>query len=165
MPDEPPRNQLRQARQALADAEGARDAELSEVVVTNRWYYACFHAAQAVLYDRGHDPSPHGGVLSLFGSEVVAADDAPRDHGRFPTRLSELREQADYGYDELDEDIDDLLEHSITCRALVVGYGGRLDSTKVFGSVLRRYETEPPGSLLRPLCDLSSTLRVPVRSP
>jgi hypothetical protein len=44
-------NQLRQARQALADADGARDAELSDAVVINRLYYACFHVAQAVLYD------------------------------------------------------------------------------------------------------------------
>jgi len=59
MPDEAVEDQLRQARQALADAEGAREAELSDAVVINRCYYACFHAAQAVLYDRGHDPSSH----------------------------------------------------------------------------------------------------------
>lgn len=33
MPDEAVEDQLRQARQALADAEGARDAELSDAVV------------------------------------------------------------------------------------------------------------------------------------
>jgi uncharacterized protein (UPF0332 family) len=109
MADEAAEDQLRQARQALADAEGARDAELSDAVVINRCYYACFHAAQAVLYDRGHDPSSHGGVLSLFGSEVVTEGDASRDHGRFLNRLSELRKQADYGYGDLDEDIDNLL--------------------------------------------------------
>jgi uncharacterized protein (UPF0332 family) len=77
--------------------------------VINRCYYACFHAAQAVLYDRGYDPSSHGGVLSLFGSEVVTDGDAPRDYGRFLNRLSELRKQADYGYGDLDEDVDNLL--------------------------------------------------------
>jgi uncharacterized protein (UPF0332 family) len=91
-------DQLRQAQQALADAEGARNADLSDVVVINRLYYACFHAAQAVLYDRGHNPGSHGGVLSLFGSEVVVVGDAPRENGRFLNRLSELRKQADYGY-------------------------------------------------------------------
>jgi uncharacterized protein (UPF0332 family) len=65
-----------------------------------------------VLYDRGHDPSSHGGVLSLFGSEVVTEEDAPRDHGRFLNRLSELRKQADYGYGDLDEDVDNLLEQT-----------------------------------------------------
>lgn len=102
-------DQLRQARQALADADGARDAQLSDALVINRLYYACFHAAQAVLYHRGHDPTSHGGVLSLFGSEVVVAGDASRADGRFLNDLSELRKQADYGYGELDENVDALL--------------------------------------------------------
>lgn len=101
-------DQLQQARQALDDATGARDAELSDAVVINRLYYACFHAAQAVLYDRGLNLSSHGGVLSLFGSEVIAVDDAPREYGRFLNRLSELRKQADYGYGTLDENVDAL---------------------------------------------------------
>ncbi|WP_123539318.1 HEPN domain-containing protein [Halosimplex salinum] len=102
-------NQLRQARQALDDASGAREADLSDAVVVNRLYYACFHAAQAVLYDRGHEPESYGGVLSLFGSEVVAAGDADRDRGRFLNDLSTLRKQAEYGYAQVDEDVDALL--------------------------------------------------------
>lgn len=102
-------DQLRQARQALADAEGARDVELSDAVVINRLYYACFHAAQAVLYDRGHDPHSHGGVLSMFGSELVVPGDVARERGRLLNRLSELRKQADYGYGTIDEDVDLLL--------------------------------------------------------
>jgi uncharacterized protein (UPF0332 family) len=105
-------DQLRQARQALSDADGARNAELSDAVVINRLYYAYFHAAQAVLYDRGHEPSTHGGVLSLFGSEIVVAGDAPREYGRFLNDLSELRKQADYGYGPVDEDVNAL--HSRT---------------------------------------------------
>jgi uncharacterized protein (UPF0332 family)/predicted nucleotidyltransferase len=99
-------DQLRQARQAVSDAEGARDAELSDVVIVNRLYYACFHAAQAVLYDRGYDPSSHGGVISLFGSEVVMEDDVPRERGRLLNRLSDLRKQGDYGYGSIDRPID-----------------------------------------------------------
>ena len=48
-------DQLRQARQALSDAEGARNANLSDAVVVNRIYYACFHAAQAALYGRARE--------------------------------------------------------------------------------------------------------------
>jgi uncharacterized protein (UPF0332 family) len=102
-------DQLRQARQALSDAKGARDAELSDTVVVNRLYYACFHAAQAVLYDREHDPTTHGGVLSLFGSEIVKEGNAARADGRFLNDLGELRQKADYGYGTIDEDIDALL--------------------------------------------------------
>lgn len=101
--------QLRQARQALADAAGARDAGLSDVVIINRLYYACFPAAQAVIYHRGHEPTSYRGVLSLFGSKVVVAGDATRQDGRFLNDLSELRNRADYGYGEIDEDVASLL--------------------------------------------------------
>jgi|AntDeeMetagen681_2_1112603.scaffolds.fasta_scaffold01963_4 uncharacterized protein (UPF0332 family) len=105
-------DQLRQARQALSDAEGARNAELSDTVVINRLYYACFHAAQAALYDRGFDPSTHGGVLTLFGSEVVVSGDADRKDGQFLNNLGELRQQADYGYGTIDENLDALLSRT-----------------------------------------------------
>ncbi|MFQ3293545.1 MAG: hypothetical protein ACI9EZ_000947 [Halobacteriales archaeon] len=104
--------ELQQARQALDDAAKARDADLSDVAVINRLYYAAFHAVQAVLYDRGFEPTSHGGVLSLFGSEIIAAGNASRRDGRFFSQLSELRQQADYGYDELDEDVDALLSRT-----------------------------------------------------
>lgn len=118
MPDEPApdeeaiEDQLRQARQAFEDAEGAREADLSDAVVINRLYYTCFHAAQGILYGRGYTPESHGGVLSLFGSEVVVEGDATREQGRFLNRLSELRRQADYGYGTLDEDVDALLRRT-----------------------------------------------------
>lgn len=112
--------QLRQANQALTDAKGAYDAELSDAVVVNRLYYACFHAAQAVLYERGYEPESHGGVLSLFGSEVVVEGDASRDQGRFLNDLSTLRKQADYGYEPLDEDIEELL-HKTTSFVETMG--------------------------------------------
>jgi uncharacterized protein (UPF0332 family) len=104
------RGELEQAEQALADATGALDANLSDAVVVNRLYYACFHAAQAVLYDRGYEPESHGGVLSLFGSEIVAAGDASRDQGRLLNDLSALRKQADYGYESIDEDLESLVD-------------------------------------------------------
>lgn len=108
--------ELQQAQQALDDATKARDAGLSDAAVINRLYYAAFHAIQAALYDRGFEPTSHGGVRSLFGSDSIAAGDAPRRDGRFFSQLGELRQQADYGYDELDENVDAL--HSRT-RELV----------------------------------------------
>ena len=105
-------DQLGQARQAFDDATGARDAGLSNAVVVNRLYYACFHSAQAVLYDVGCNPTSHGAVLSLFGSEVVMDGAASRSHGRFLNRLSEHRRRADYGSAPIDVDIDNLIERT-----------------------------------------------------
>ena len=109
---DPAEEQLQQAQQALDDATGALEADLSDAVIVNRLYYACFHAAQAVLYDRGFEPTSHGAVLSLFGSEVVVDGDASRDQGRFLNDLSTLRKQADYGYEPIDEDVGALLEEA-----------------------------------------------------
>lgn len=106
------RRELQQARQALDDAEKARDTGISDAAVINRLYYAAFHAVQAVLYDRGFDPTSHGGVLSLFGSEIIAAGDVPRKDGRFFSQLSELRQQVDYGYEDLNENVDALLSRT-----------------------------------------------------
>ena len=61
--------EFRKARRALADADRLRDAGGSAEAIVNRLYYACFHGAQAVLYDRGYDPTSHGAVMRLFGRE------------------------------------------------------------------------------------------------
>ena len=106
------RRELEQARQALSDAEPARDAGVSDATVINRLYYAGVYVGQAALYHHGHEPTSHGGVLSLFGSEIIAGGETPRERGRFPNLLSELRTQADYGYEELDEDVDSLVSRT-----------------------------------------------------
>ncbi|WP_368411849.1 HEPN domain-containing protein [Haladaptatus halobius] len=71
----------------------------------NRLYYACFHAAQAVLYANGFDPTSHRDVSTLFGKEVVLEGDVPRDDGRFLSELWDYREQVNYGYEPLDLDL------------------------------------------------------------
>lgn len=69
MPDDP-QDEFEMARDALTDARASRQHGTDRG--TASWlYYACFHAAQAVLYDRGFDPQTHRGVVMLFGREVV----------------------------------------------------------------------------------------------
>lgn len=104
--------EIQQATQALSDAKTGRSAGLSDAAVINRLYYATFHAAQAVLYDRGHNLTSHGGVVSLFGSELVVDGPVSRERGRFLNRLSELRKQADYGYESVSEDIETLIDRT-----------------------------------------------------
>ncbi len=48
--------ELEQAQTALADAKILQEGSGSDTAVVNRLYYACFHAAQAVLYAKGFDP-------------------------------------------------------------------------------------------------------------
>lgn len=42
--------------------------EFGDEGIVNRLYYAAFHAAQAVLYDRDVAPSSHGAIRNRLGS-------------------------------------------------------------------------------------------------
>jgi uncharacterized protein (UPF0332 family) len=77
--------------------------------VVNRLYYASFHAAQAVLHTRGFDPTTHGGMVSIFGQEIVEKGEATRDDGQFLNNLQDERDTADYNYnyDSLGVDIEE----------------------------------------------------------
>ena len=97
------------AREALDDLRGARVTALSTTLLINRAYFACFHAARAVLYERGHEPGTHAGVVSQFGQQVVLAGDVPRVDGRLLNELSTLRNEADYGYSDVDTNVEQLL--------------------------------------------------------
>lgn len=63
--------ELQEARDALADAEKMRRVGVTDKAVVTRLYYACFHAANAVLHAIGLDPRTHQGTIRLFGREVV----------------------------------------------------------------------------------------------
>lgn len=75
------------------------------VGAVNRLYYAVFHAAQAVLYARGGNPSSHGHVRRQFGQDVVLEGDASRQEGRLLSDLYDYRPEADYGSGEPDVDV------------------------------------------------------------
>ena len=97
--------EFNKARRALADADRLLDAGGSAEAIVNRLYYTCFHGAQAVLYNRGYEPTSHGAVVRLFGREIVQDGDASPDEGRLLNELRNLRTEADYGYEELDVDV------------------------------------------------------------
>lgn len=99
--------ELREATDALSDANILRGGGSDEAIV-NRLYYACFHAAQAVLFAKGFEASSHRGVIAIFGREVVQPGEASKDDGRFLNEMRDLREQADYGYDPIHVNADRL---------------------------------------------------------
>ena len=103
--------ELQEARDALSDAAVLRDGGTDKAVV-NRLYYACFHAAQAVLYAKGFEPESHQAVISLFGQEVVLEGEASGADGRFLNELRDYREQADYDHDPIEANIGELFERA-----------------------------------------------------
>lgn len=93
------KKKLQEAREVLSDAKILYQGGGRPESVINRLYYASFHAAQAVLYTRGFDPTTHGGMVSKFGQEIVENGGATRDDGRFLNNLQDERNTADYNYD------------------------------------------------------------------
>lgn len=110
----PADRELREAAEALSDARLLIDSGGSINGTVNRLYYACFHAAQAVVYDRGGTPTTHGDVRSQFGRRVVLEGDAPRDMGRLLSDLYDHRTVADYAGEEPTVDIEELLHDAET---------------------------------------------------
>lgn len=106
--DERAKKQIQEAKDVLSDAEVLRRGGGRDESIVNRLYYASFHAAQAALHTRGFDPSTHGGVVEVFGRELIEKGEATRNDGRFLHNLQDERDAADYNlsYDSLGVDIE-----------------------------------------------------------
>ncbi len=97
--------ELLKAKTAIADARTLREGGGSDAAIINRLYYACFHAAQAALYADGYDPTTHNAVVRLFGREFVNAGQVAKSRGRFLSRMKDLRNDADYGHEDIETDV------------------------------------------------------------
>jgi uncharacterized protein (UPF0332 family) len=62
----------------------------------NRFYYAGFYAARALLATQGVDSSRHSGVISLFQKHFVKTNQVSRAHARALPRSFEKRQNTDY---------------------------------------------------------------------
>lgn len=94
---DPAAEEMESAEQAMSDASVLRNHGGSNDAIANRLYYACYHAAKAVLYTKGHQPQSHAGVISLFGEELVKNGAASQADRKFLARAQTRRERADYG--------------------------------------------------------------------
>lgn len=100
--------EMEKAEEALSDARVLRTHDGSRNATAGRLYYASYHAAKAVLYAKGYQPKTHAGVVSLFGEHIVKEGEATESDRRFLARAQTRREQADYGYEPLQENIGEL---------------------------------------------------------
>jgi len=84
-------------RAAAACREGDLLAEQhSYGGAANRYYYAAFHAARALLATRNVDSARHAGVIALFQQHFVKSGDFPADVARALPRSFEKRLSSDY---------------------------------------------------------------------
>lgn len=83
------------AHRFLAQAEKrGEDAEWDAAV--NRYYYACFHMAQALLVSRMLSAKTHAGLLRVLGEHFIQTKQLDVAYGPFLSRMMNLRQKADY---------------------------------------------------------------------
>jgi uncharacterized protein (UPF0332 family) len=90
------RHRFTRAREAFAEGELllAKDAFMGAV---NRFYYAAFYAARALLAVRELDSPRHRGVISLFQKHFVKPGLLSNDKAKALPRSFEKRQKSDYG--------------------------------------------------------------------
>ena len=65
-------------------------------LAANRYYYACFHAVQALFIHNGLASKTHSGMLRQFGLHFIKTGIIEDRLGGFLTRMEQLREKGDY---------------------------------------------------------------------
>lgn len=65
-------------------------------IAANRYYYACFHAVQALLIANGYSSHTHNGLISQFGLHFVKTNIVPVKYGSFLSRMELMRKNGDY---------------------------------------------------------------------
>ena len=87
--------QMEKANRFLQQAEMVRDLQQWDLAA-NRYYYACFHAVQALFIHNGLASKTHTGMLRQFGLHFIKTGIIEDRLGGFLTRMEQLREKGDY---------------------------------------------------------------------
>ena len=87
---------LKRAETAFQDGLSLMRRKSFESAV-NRFYYAAFYAARALLALKGLDASKHSGVISLFHQHLVKSGLFDKEIARALSRSFERRIDSDYG--------------------------------------------------------------------
>ena len=87
--------QMEKADRFLKQAEMVREMQQWDLAA-NRYYYACFHAVQALFIHNGLASKTHSGMLRQFGLHFIKTGIIEDRLGGFLTRMEQLREKDDY---------------------------------------------------------------------
>ena len=81
-------------------------------IASNRYYYACYHAVQALLIKNGLSSHTHDGLITSFGLHFVKTGKVDRKLGAFLSRIEQLRKKEDYNcfYSISEEEIATMIE-------------------------------------------------------
>lgn len=87
--------EMEKANRFLKQAEMVRELQQWDLAA-NRYYYACFHAVQALFIHYELASKRHSGMLSQFGLHFIKTGIIEDRLGGFLTRMEQLREKGDY---------------------------------------------------------------------
>lgn len=101
--------QKEKAKRFLAQAEEMCNMQYWDLAA-NRYYYACFHAVQALFIRDGVSGHTHSGMLTQFSLHYVKTGIIEMSYGSFLARMMQLRQKADYNcsFDISEEEISDI---------------------------------------------------------
>jgi len=77
-------------------------------LAANRYYYACYHAVQALfIYNGLPATKKHSGTVTQFSLHFVKSGKVAPTYGSFLARMMQLRQKADYNcaYDICESDL------------------------------------------------------------
>lgn len=99
------------AKTFLAEANKMVELGLWDMAA-NRFYYSCFHAAQAALVHFGLSAHTHAGTIAVFGLNFVKTEKIDKALGAFFSRMEQLRMKADYNcdYDVTQTDVESMVQ-------------------------------------------------------
>ncbi|MBO4564924.1 MAG: HEPN domain-containing protein [Bacteroidaceae bacterium] len=89
------RLEMERAHKFMKQAEMVCELEQWDIAA-NRYYYACFHAVQALFIHNGLASRRHSGMLTQLGLHFIKTGIIEDRLGAFLTRMEQLREKGDY---------------------------------------------------------------------
>lgn len=122
-------DELALARSALRAAEALCDLGLAPDAAS-RTYYAALHAARALAFSIGLDPSSHRGAKSILARHFVHPGKLPAERSKDLAQLEALRNSSDYdttfalGVAEIRPELERARRFIADAAALLAGDGG-----------------------------------------
>ena len=81
-------------------------------LAANRYYYACFHAVQALFIAKGVNAHTNAGINTQFSLHFVKTGVVDISYGSFLARMFQLRQKADYNcaYEVSESEVQEIVE-------------------------------------------------------
>ena len=92
------RQLLKKAHTALTAAQRDIEAKAPDQAIA-RAYYATFHAATAILHERGEHARTHTGIQQKFYKSLIEPGELDINLSRILVALFQSRQEADYAFE------------------------------------------------------------------